>query len=167
MKRARGPLTVVAAGLGVVAVLLAGCGSGGDAAAAPGAGVLATATTSPALTYAECMRDHGVDMADPDPSTGVPQFGAGVDPAEPAVQQALAACQDLLPAGIREEPTEADLDVYVSFAQCMRANGLPGFPDPQPGAAGGLFAGADVDRDDPAFQQAAQRCQGILDGAGA
>jgi hypothetical protein len=113
------------------------------------------------------MRDHGIDMADPDPSTGVPQLGEGVDPADPAVKEALSACQGLLPAGGRGDPSDADLDVYVAFAQCMRDNGLPDFPDPQPGSPGGLFAGAGVDRDDPAFQQAAQHCQGILDEAGA
>ncbi|MDT3445345.1 hypothetical protein [Pseudofrankia sp. BMG5.37] len=151
------------AGLSLAAVVLAGCGSGGGASAAPDGGGSATPA---AQTYAECMRDHGVDMADPDPSTGVPQLGEGVDPADPAVKQASSACQDLLPAG-RGEPGAADLDVYVAFAQCMRDNGLPDFPDPQPGSSGGLFAGSTVDRDDPAFQQASQHCQGILDKAGA
>lgn len=165
------PLSAAAAGLSLMVMVLAGCGSGGGTAqgdtvqGGTGSGGGSTATPS-GQTHAQCMRDHGVDTADPDPSTGVPQFGKDVDPGDPAVKQALAACQDLLPAGSRGEPSDADLDVYVSFAQCMRANGLPGFPDPQPGSAGGLFAGADVDRDDPTFHQAAQQCQNILDKAG-
>ncbi|CAI7974446.1 MULTISPECIES: hypothetical protein [unclassified Parafrankia] len=167
MIRTARPLAVVAAGLSLVVMALAGCGSGGGTApggTASGGGSTGTPTVQ---TYAQCMRDHEIDMADPDPSTGVPQFGEGVDPDDPAVKQALAACQDLLPVGSRGEPSDADLDVYVAFAQCMRDNGLPSFPDPQPGSAGGLFAGADVDRNDPAFQQAAQQCQTILDKAGA
>ncbi|MCK9899953.1 hypothetical protein CC117_22040 [Parafrankia colletiae] len=163
MTRRTGPWAAATAGLGLVVMVLAGCGSGGDAEAAASGGATATPT---AQTHAQCMRGHGVDVADPDPSTGAPQFGAGVDPDDPAVRQALDACRDLLPAGSRGEPSDADLDVYVAFAQCLRDNGLPGFPDPQPGSAGGLFAGADVDRDDPAFQQAAEQCQDILDKAG-
>lgn len=47
--------------------------------------------------FAQCMRDHGVDMADPDPNGG---FGLGggatIDRNNPTVQKALEACQDKL-----------------------------------------------------------------------
>ncbi len=61
-----------------------------------------------ALEFAQCMRDNGVDMADPvfeAPSTdgarpeGGPRlFGdGGVDPDDPAVANAMEACNDIMP----------------------------------------------------------------------
>jgi hypothetical protein len=55
----------------------------------------------------------------------------------------------------------------LAFAECMRANGVPNFPDPQPGG-GELFqipAGANPAA--PAFAMARARCQNLLTDAGA
>ncbi|TAK69566.1 MAG: hypothetical protein EPO13_06755 [Actinomycetota bacterium] len=116
--------------------------------------------------YAQCMRDHDVEMADPDPATGLPKFGDGVNPSSPAVQQAMKACQDLLPSGARKQAGDQKKDSYLAFSQCMRDNGLPDFPDPQPGSDKGVFGDTGVDRNDPAFHKAAQACQHILGGEG-
>jgi hypothetical protein len=52
------------------------------------------------LEFAQCMRDHGVDVPDPDFSGGQPSFGdSGIDRNDPEVQAAMDECQDLL-AGI-------------------------------------------------------------------
>jgi hypothetical protein len=52
--------------------------------------------------FAQCMRDNGIDMPDPDPNGGfIADEGLPFDPEDPEVQAALEACQDLL-AGIRE-----------------------------------------------------------------
>ncbi|MBB5960020.1 hypothetical protein FHS29_006642 [Saccharothrix tamanrassetensis] len=51
--------------------------------------------------FAKCMREHGVDMPDPDPS-GAKLGGAGkLDRDSPAFKAALEACQDKLPELIR------------------------------------------------------------------
>jgi hypothetical protein len=45
--------------------------------------------------WAQCMRDNGVDVPDPDPNGGL--FGNGglnFDPDDPAFQKAMEACQD-------------------------------------------------------------------------
>ena len=116
------------------------------------------------LAFTQCMRDNGVDMADPDPTTGRPQVGDGVDPDGPAYQSAMEACQDLLPeGGALSEPDPAELDQFQAFAQCMRDNGLPEFPDPQPGGQG-LFEG--IDRTAPGFQAALEACQDVLPAGG-
>ncbi len=116
------------------------------------------------LAFTQCMRDNGVDMADPDPTTGRPQVGDGVDPDSPAYQDAMEACQDLLPdGGALSEPDPAELDAYQAFADCMRQNGLPDFPDPQPGGEG-LFEG--IDRTSPAFGTALEACQDVLPAGG-
>ena len=118
------------------------------------------------LAFTGCMRDHGVAMEDPDPATGVPQFEPGAaDPESPAFQEAMEACQGLVPeGGIRGEGDGVDVEQFQAFAECMRANGMPDFPDPQPGGEG-VFGDAGIDRESPAFQQASEACSDVLAGA--
>ncbi len=63
------------------------------------------------LEFAQCMRDHGYDMPDPDfsklgsrrgPGGGIFEPGA-IDPSDPDFQTALEACQDIL-AGFTRVP---------------------------------------------------------------
>jgi hypothetical protein len=49
----------------------------------------------------------------------------------------------------------------LAFAECMRANGVPKFPDPSPGR-GMLFSLAGVDTSAPAFEAAQTKCQKLL-----
>jgi hypothetical protein len=53
----------------------------------------------------------------------------------------------------------------LAFARCMRANGVPNFPDPQPGS-GALFNPAGINPAAPAVQTATSRCQKLLNTAG-
>ena len=51
------------------------------------------------LEFAQCMRDHGIDMPDPDFSGdgGVMQeFGGSINPDDPRFQEAQEACQGIL-----------------------------------------------------------------------
>lgn len=150
------------------ALLLAGCSnapeSGIPEGNTPSGSRKPTAQPTPgAQAYAECMREYDIDMSDPDPATGLPTLGDSVDPDGPAFIAAQEACGDLLPGGIRGEEDTTDTETYLAFAECMRENGVPDFPDPQPGSGEGLFPG--IDRTDPAFQQALEAC-GDLSGAG-
>jgi hypothetical protein len=163
---------IVAAAL-LAVVLLTGCISSSDdnggipAADSSGAGAATSTTTTPdGQAYADCIRGHGIAISDPDPETGLPAFDDSVDMSSAAVQSALDDCQEFLPAGVRGEAEEQDLDTYVAFAECMRENGLPNFPDPQPGSEGGMFGGAEVDRSDPTFQKATEACGDVLSGEG-
>jgi hypothetical protein len=52
----------------------------------------------------------------------------------------------------------------VKFAQCMRNNGVPQFPDPDPSGGGSLTAGSGVDRDSADYQKALQACHTLLPG---
>lgn len=49
------------------------------------------------LDYAQCMRENGYDMPDPDFSDGDGMFRLEGEPDDPAFQQAQAACEDELP----------------------------------------------------------------------
>ncbi|GAB3743211.1 hypothetical protein [Microlunatus parietis] len=166
--------------LGVAA--LTGCAPGTDSgggipSAGPGSGTPSSSAGAPtssapgtsapptpdAYAYAACMREHGIDMADPDPKTGLPTVGDSVDPESAAFKEAHEACGDLLPGGIRGQGDDTELDAYLAFAQCMRKNGMPDFPDPQPGSGEGMFPG--IDRNDPAFGKASEACQHLLAGS--
>ncbi len=51
------------------------------------------------LAFAKCMREHGVDMPDPDFSAGGGRFGFGgarIDPESTTFQKAQEACQEII-----------------------------------------------------------------------
>ncbi len=54
--------------------------------------------------FAQCMREHGVDMPDPDPGAGNPFGGAlgRIDRNSPAFRTAFDACKDKLPAALAD-----------------------------------------------------------------
>jgi hypothetical protein len=49
--------------------------------------------------YAKCMRDHGVDMPDPNPNGG-PRSPQAANPNDPLVKAAGEACKDKVPGGV-------------------------------------------------------------------
>ena len=148
--------TVAAAAL----VLLAAACGGGSGSGSPNVAHVAASgrpgTPSPsgsasgdAVAYSRCMRSHGLpNYPDPDPATGsVPKTG----PKELGVAVALyeaaqQACLPLFPNanGSFEEQERACyqggscppalvqqmLTVGRAFAVCMRAHGVPNWPDP-------------------------------------
>jgi hypothetical protein len=117
--------------------------------------------------YASCMRENGVDMPDPevDENGGV-KFGGPAAGGQPVdrekVQAAQEKCKQYLPNG-GEPPklTTEELDQMRKFSQCMRENGYPDFPDPQPD--GGIRIEADgqndMDRDSQKWKDAHQKCE--------
>jgi hypothetical protein len=143
------------------AAAIGACGSGGTGA---------RTGTSADVRFADCMRAHGVPgFPDPLPSGGFPR-GLGLSQA-PAFQTAKADCISILKEGGSGQPhTAADRAALLSFARCMRAHGVPGFPDPVfPGQVprntnvlleGGMMfpLGPTIDINSPAFQQAGAAC---------
>ena len=64
-----------------------------------------------------------------------------------------------------QKATTTGQDQARRYAQCIRDNGVPDFPDPGPD---GTFRGARHElQGDPKFQAAAQTCQTKLPGGGA
>lgn len=163
----------------VLILVLAACGvgaapSGVASLESPGADGAASAAPSASLdpeaaqlAFARCMREHGIEMPDPQTAPGggtVVQIGGdGVDPAK--LQEASQACDHFLKDafGGRQEPDPAMLDKMVKFAGCMREHGID-FPDP--GADGNqvfTFGGGDgPDPNSSEFQTAQKACQSIL-----
>jgi len=52
----------------------------------------------------------------------------------------------------------------LAFAQCMRANGVPSFPDPGPGGNFQLNGSSGVNPGAPAFRAAQAKCQKLMGG---
>jgi hypothetical protein len=109
--------------------------------------------------YAQCMRDNGVaNFPDPNPDG---QYGVGheINRDDPKFTAANEKCRGLLPAGDRHDVIGPEtVQNLVRFAQCMRENGVPNFPDP--GADGKFPRSAEEGaHDDPQFQAASDKCK--------
>jgi hypothetical protein len=114
-----------------------------------------------ALAYAQCMRDNGVpDFPDPDANGRFSSLGHNWQ-TQPKFQAAAQACRAQAPGGSHESQigTPAFTEQLVKFAQCMRANGLPDFPDP---GGGGFVAAVQKLQADPKFPAAFAACQDKL-----
>jgi hypothetical protein len=126
--------------------LLAGCGGGGGSASGVahlGTGAASTGTSaasesgspeSQALAFARCMRAHGLPNF-PDPSPGGNfEFSkrSGIGPSSRAFQTARAKCKAYVPPGPGSgpPPSAQTLARFLRIARCMRAHGVPDFPDP-------------------------------------
>jgi hypothetical protein len=126
------------------------------------------------LAFAECMREHGVDVPDPAPrgGTGGGQIliGPGQRIDEENFEEADAACRHHL-EGVFDEPSDEELqemqDGALAFARCMRENGVEDHPDPKFENGGTtLEISADDVMDDPDFEAAEEECRKHLPGAG-
>lgn len=75
--------------------------------------------------YAKCMREHGVDMPDPEPGAGG-GMNMSVEAGEKdKVDKANEACKKLLPnGGVPPKPSAEDLDRMREQAQCLRDHGI-------------------------------------------
>ena len=187
--------------IAVAAIGLAACGgpadsphvaglgrSGGSGGGASTTTVASTGNPTQLLDeWAACMRAHGdPNQADPtidankvihitwDPAipggyNGTQKGGQGnVGPGQ-YCRNYLNEAQSALRGGQAQQgPSQAQL---VKLAQCMRANGIPDFPDPVNGTLSfNLGASGDLNPNNPTFQAASKLCSkktgATLPGAG-
>jgi hypothetical protein len=157
-------LTLLAA-----ALIGAGCGSSPRTESGTSGGGSAP-HLSKAVRFAECMRDHGVaKFPDPDPNGELTIDGAvngtGIDPDGAAWKQAIKACKDLQPAGFKgRKRTPEQQSQGLKFAQCIRKNGVPDFPDPvegQPLVNTNLIPSTNTDAGMTALNAAMQKCSDL------
>jgi len=154
--------TAALAALLGLAVLTVSCGgSNGPGIAGSSSGGL----MAQFLAYARCMRSHGVpDFPDPTSSNGVGiilQGGPGGDlnPNNPTFKMANQACRSLQPAAHpAAAPSAQKIATEVKWARCIRAHGLPSFPDPN---SRGAFDSSKFDDSSPAFQTARNACKSL------
>ena len=171
--------TAALAGLAIVAVLAAACGSG-----APPAGSATSAAADVSVTLGklvQCLHTHGERgvylshaPASPNPGSTLLIFHGfavqGADPGSAQFAPAMQACQHLLPHGT--PPSAAELHQAflqgLKAARCMRSHGYPTWPDPtqQYGYNTQPLPPADIDTSSAQFQAAAKACGMFLPSGG-
>jgi hypothetical protein len=181
--RARSTGAAAAAAAAALSLFASGCGGSPSAAVAQlpptttgasGSTPKSGSSRNDPQAYSTCMRKHGVTkFPDAGPHgelklTAGP--GTGLDPNSALFKSAEKACQGLQPGGGPPSPAQQakDLQRMLDFSRCMRSHGVPGFPDPQTRAGGGiqLAIGKDsgVDPNAPQFKAAQQACQKLMPG---
>jgi hypothetical protein len=160
---------IAAAGL---ALLAAACGSNSSSTASTGstagAGTAASASTGAAFT--QCMHSHGIPDYPAPQSNGQLQkivSGQQVGVSDATLQSASTACQSLWPyQALTPAQQQQELAQDLKFAQCMRAQGLPKFPDPTATQGRVVFViNASQDGFDPHSAQVlakARHCEDVL-----
>ena len=182
----RGLLVVAPAVIGL-AIAAAACGGGSPA----GVASLGTTTTAapagardvggpasgpPLVEYATCMRSHGV-LNFPDPAT----FGSsdGIKAAKgqmvqvsrsegssPTFQAAQRACAEYYgPPTTSSRVSAQEVRKLLAVSRCMRAHGVPTFPDPNP-TTGAVNPPAGIDRGSPQVIAALRACSSLGEAAG-
>ena len=84
---------------------------------------------------AHCIRSHGAPgFPDPviNPLTGAPDFPQDAPDIPASIQQACQSIANRLPPDVQQSqpPTATGMQALLRFARCMRAHGIPGWPDP-------------------------------------
>jgi hypothetical protein len=169
------PLLAVLAAL---AALAAGCGGSKSPSVAsltttaPSTGSPGTPAKPSQVAFAACLSQHGfaasVGSAGSAPNNDLSIFGVivsgHVDPGSAQFQAAMTACRKYLPGGGPPALTPAQQAEWTKamtrFAACVRANGIPGFPDP----SGGSFAPGSlgsIDPSAPLAQKAFKACASL------
>ncbi|MFI7610017.1 hypothetical protein ACIBP6_02120 [Nonomuraea terrae] len=156
----------VLSALAALTLAVTGCGAGdggeADVATLTGAGGQTSAGAQPsedpharALKFAQCMRENGVDIPDPEPGKGVMMRLDGSVPRE-KVEAAQEACKQYAPSGQRAgggDPKRGE--ALRKLAQCMRDNGVESYPDPE----GGMMRITGEVSGDSDFESAREKCQ--------
>jgi hypothetical protein len=183
------PATFAAAAV-ALGSLAAACGGGSDTNGIAHLGSTPTTTSGANIgasrsrddrnvlvAFAVCMRRHGLPNF-PDPradSNGYHlRYGAenGIDPRSSQFTTAEQACRRLLPNGGRQSSQEQakELQEDLEYAVCMRAHGVPSFPDPKVSSDGtveiGIGAKSHVNPSSPSVKAAERACQHLLPGSG-
>ena len=174
----RSPLILAA--VAAAALALGACGSSDDNGTSGSAKSQGDKAFEGALKFAKCMRDHGIDMPDPQRvgNGGIKQtMKAGPGANNAKMQAAQKDCQKYMQIGGGRALSAADKakvqNSLLAYAKCMRQHGVD-MPDPKfsgsgggatfqlggPGKKGGTTGGPNPDS--PVFKKADQACHGKL-----
>ena len=164
---------IIAATLFTCALLMSGCAGTASPGSTSEGDSNSPGAQPNAAAYAQCMRDNGVPgFPDPDSSgefaIDASKLGVSLDSEQ--FHAAQNTCAPLQPAGSANQ-TQEDYQAHLQYAQCMRDEGLAGFPDPQaPGSgtgtqqdnSGGTQSGQGFDPSAAQFRAAHEACAHLL-----
>jgi hypothetical protein len=184
----RSRLTLMAAAAACLALVTTGCSK---SSAGPSVAQLTTSASSAAsstgpasspaassaspqkgeaglLAYSECIRSHGVPDF-PDPVGNALQVrvspGSDLDPNAPQMQAAQKACKSLQPGGTQGNTiSSAQRSQALKYSACIRAHGVPNFPDPVFSNGGAQLKITGIDPNSAQFQAAQKACQSLQPG---
>ena len=167
-----------------VAVLAAGCSSAasgpgsapvaslsGHAAASSAQALTAAQSDQDMISFARCMRGHGVQMSDPVHRPGHAGFSIDLPTRDSATSAAYAACTHFIQAIIQNKAAGAaaqaapHLSQLTRYAQCMRGHDINMLdPTPQGELNLGNVPGitSDYGRYSPQFRAADTACRHFL-----
>jgi hypothetical protein len=161
----------VAATVLMLALASAGCARNGtndpqvasanSGAAKAGASPSATPSDDPdaPIKFSRCMREHGISWF-PDPKDGKMSVRLPQGQDKKKFDAAQEACKALMPGGGEaHKPSAEELEQARQMAKCMRENGIPNFPDPNPD--GGISIDSSkvgIGPDSPIWQKAEAAC---------
>ncbi|MCX5359817.1 hypothetical protein OG864_14020 [Streptomyces sp. NBC_00124] len=143
-----------------LALAVGGCGSDDGGETVGAVAQSAEARDEQAVKFAECLREHGVEVADPEEGKGIRITGRLP---KSKVDAAMEACREYNPM---QEGASQDPEIEErmrKMARCMRDNGVEEFPDPEPGK-GIQLTGPVVE--DPDFEKAEKACERYGPGGG-
>ena len=169
------PLSALFVTLVGLALFLAGCSSQGSGSqSSTGGSSSGTHSSADAgLKYGQCMRAHGVaNFPEGNANSGAQQTGGPVDIGSPQFLAASNACAHLAHGLKGNAPTPNNPKAQaeaLKYAKCMRAHGLPNFPDPNSSggftlgqAPTGGSGGSGIDPNSSQFQSAATACRSFM-----
>ena len=119
--------------------VIAACGSGSppssSSSGGSGSNSSQTQLQQEAVSYARCLRSHGVsNFPDPTPNGGGFNLDIpGIDQSSPAFKAAQTACKPLAPVKRPPSgpPSAQARTRLLHWASCMRTHGISGLPDPR------------------------------------
>jgi len=132
-----------------------------------------TSASSSSAALAGCFSSHGFSAAVGSASAAQSQalsidgvtITGNVNPDSTQFQAALQACRKFLPGGGPPALTPAQqaeaAKAMLSFASCMRKNGVPGFPDPNGEGRFPLGILGKLGSSPPALARAYQSCASL------
>lgn len=153
-------------------LLTTGCGSDGSADVATAGGDSSEATSEESsrgttglepgddgfdeqmLAYAQCLRENGVDVDDPEPGKGLALSAESAEE-QHLIDDAMKKCEDLAPARPADDADQEVRQQMLDFAACMREEGVESFEDPKPGE--GINIEPEM-AEDPDFEAAEKIC---------
>jgi hypothetical protein len=148
-------LTIIALAAGACSRDSGGSGGNGSGAT-PASSASGNSEMDQGVAFAKCMRENGLpEFKDPERGKGM---GDGLDTNSEAFKKALDACKALMPGPTSGGggPQAWSNEDKLKYAQCMRDNGVPNFPDPD--ANGGFRLEMGTDPTTPQFKAAETAC---------
>jgi hypothetical protein len=164
--------TTILAGA-LLAVTMTGCAKDGgnspsvataQSGATPAASASATSTFDPdaPIKYSKCMRENGMTWF-PDPAGGKMTVKIPDSVNKESFEAAQRACRQWAPGGESgPKPSAEDIEKVRQMAKCMRENGVPNFPDPNPDGGIALDSKLGLDPESPTFQAAQKKCEQFM-----